>query len=449
MPAVSQAQQSLMGQVLAYKRGTLTNPSAEVKKAAKSISADEAEKFARTRRKGLPKHVGESHNINRFLSTRVGISPEHQRNLREEDYDVIAGEMRHYYSASPEEKKEIRMNIHDIIASRSQDKNLGEAWKKSVKVNPKEKGKYHDWSLEKLEKAHKKLKDSGPHPRNSAEYGREKELEFAIRAKKAHGSKKKWGKVGESVGSLEEKWKKTVKVNPAEKGKHSKKTLSELRSERKHAKERGDTDLVHELDFAIRAKQKGKRHWGKVKEGHMDMDMDMPRGDEEDDLEGRPDEDEDDMDHEERHEPKPEDYDHEGEDEDYDHEGEDEDLDREEDHNDEEDLDAEVPGHEGEVEDEYSKEHPAEHDNELSMENVRSMSFKDFLLNEGKKKGKPSAGLSKKQKSRIAKKARRGGDIGKKGKNFKKVEAKAAKRYGSKEAGERVAAAAMWKNAHR
>ena len=62
---------------------------------------------------------------------------------------------------------------------------------------------------------------------------------------------------------------------------------------------------------------------------------------------------------------------------------------------------------------------------------------------------KPSKGLSKKKKSDVVKKARRGGDIGKKGKNFDKIAKKAAKRYGSEEAGERVAAAAMWKNIKR
>lgn len=60
---------------------------------------------------------------------------------------------------------------------------------------------------------------------------------------------------------------------------------------------------------------------------------------------------------------------------------------------------------------------------------------------------KPSAGMSKQSKSNLVKKAKKGEDIGKKGKNFKKVAAKAAKKYGSKEAGEKVAAAAMWKNA--
>ena len=70
-------------------------------------------------------------------------------------------------------------------------------------------------------------------------------------------------------------------------------------------------------------------------------------------------------------------------------------------------------------------------------------------INNLNEKKKPSAGLSKKEKSKIAKKAREGGDIGKKGKGFDAVAAKAAKRYGSEEAGKRVAAAAMWKNAKR
>lgn len=49
-------------------------------------------------------------------------------------------------------------------------------------------------------------------------------------------------------------------------------------------------------------------------------------------------------------------------------------------------------------------------------------------------------------RSELSKKIIKGKDVGKKGKNFKKVASKAAKKYGSKEAGERVAAAAMWKN---
>ena len=64
-------------------------------------------------------------------------------------------------------------------------------------------------------------------------------------------------------------------------------------------------------------------------------------------------------------------------------------------------------------------------------------------LDEAKKK--PSAGLTKKEKSAVVKRAKSGKDIGKKGKGFEKVATKAAKEYGSKERGQKVAAAAMWK----
>lgn len=70
------------------------------------------------------------------------------------------------------------------------------------------------------------------------------------------------------------------------------------------------------------------------------------------------------------------------------------------------------------------------------------------LIKEGKEE-KPSKGLSKKQKSDVVKKAKAGKDIGKKGKGFEKIADKAAKKYGSKEAGQRVAASAMWKNMQR
>lgn len=56
---------------------------------------------------------------------------------------------------------------------------------------------------------------------------------------------------------------------------------------------------------------------------------------------------------------------------------------------------------------------------------------------------KPSAGMTKKEKSTVVKKARAGKDIGKPGKGFEKVE-KAAKKSGAKDP-KAVAAAAMWK----
>lgn len=54
-------------------------------------------------------------------------------------------------------------------------------------------------------------------------------------------------------------------------------------------------------------------------------------------------------------------------------------------------------------------------------------------------------GMKAKMRSAIVKKAKKGEDIGKPGKGFAKVAAKAAKKYGSKEVGKKVAAAAMWK----
>lgn len=67
-----------------------------------------------------------------------------------------------------------------------------------------------------------------------------------------------------------------------------------------------------------------------------------------------------------------------------------------------------------------------------------------YAMYEAKKK-KPSAGLTKAQKSAVVKKAKAGKDIGKKGPGFEKV----AKAAGGGEKGEKIAAAAMWKNIKR
>ena len=61
----------------------------------------------------------------------------------------------------------------------------------------------------------------------------------------------------------------------------------------------------------------------------------------------------------------------------------------------------------------------------------------------GMSESKPSAGMSKDEKSTVAKKAQAGKDIGKPGKSFDKV----AKAAGGGAKGTKVAAAAMWKNA--
>jgi hypothetical protein len=80
------------------------------------------------------------------------------------------------------------------------------------------------------------------------------------------------------------------------------------------------------------------------------------------------------------------------------------------------------------------------YEGEIKSKNIEGKDKKEV------KEEKPSAGLSKEKKSEVVKKAKKGGDIGKKGKGFEKIADKAAKKYGSKEKGEKVAAAAMWKN---
>lgn len=98
------------------------------------------------------------------------------------------------------------------------------------------------------------------------------------------------------------------------------------------------------------------------------------------------------------------------------------------------------------IDDILDKEYDTVADNPeaLAKEYINSRKNK---IEEAKKK--PSAGLTKKQKSAVSKKAHAGKDIGKKGKGFEKVAKAAEKQYGSKEAGERVAAAAMWKSIKR
>ena len=66
---------------------------------------------------------------------------------------------------------------------------IAEKWGVSDVVSPRERGKYAGKTKEELLKSYNALKKSGPHPRDSKEYGRMRELAFAIRAKS------NWGKV--------------------------------------------------------------------------------------------------------------------------------------------------------------------------------------------------------------------------------------------------------------
>lgn len=95
-----------------------------------------------------------------------------------------------------------------------------------------------------------------------------------------------------------------------------------------------------------------------------------------------------------------------------------------------------------------AEETVSEEDDEVEMKEGMSYEQRLEALLESKvkkmtEKKKPSAGMSKKEKSAVVKKARAGKDIGKPGKGFKEVE-KAAKKGGAKDP-KAVAAAAMWK----
>ena len=70
---------------------------------------------------------------------------------------------------------------------------LNEKWDTETKTPKSEKGKYKGKSLSELKSMLAKVKKSGPHKKGSAEYEKQNELEFAIRAKSG------WGKVKESV----------------------------------------------------------------------------------------------------------------------------------------------------------------------------------------------------------------------------------------------------------
>ena len=76
----------------------------------------------------------------------------------------------------------------DII-NEAYEESLDEKWGKPTVVSPEEKGKYSGKSKSELLKSYNALKKSGPHKKGSPEFGRMRELAFAIRAKGG------WGKV--------------------------------------------------------------------------------------------------------------------------------------------------------------------------------------------------------------------------------------------------------------
>ena len=83
--------------------------------------------------------------------------------------------------------RELLRQYIDIL----REENLEEKWGTSTTVSPSERGKYKGKTKAELQKSYNALKKSGPHKKGSPEYGRMRELAFAIRAKSG------WGKVDE------------------------------------------------------------------------------------------------------------------------------------------------------------------------------------------------------------------------------------------------------------
>ncbi len=77
------------------------------------------------------------------------------------------------------------------IAYLKESQEIAEKWGTDTKVSPSERGKYSGKNVDDLMKSYRALKKSGPHKKGSPEYGRMRELAFAIRAKTG------WGTIGD------------------------------------------------------------------------------------------------------------------------------------------------------------------------------------------------------------------------------------------------------------
>ena len=89
----------------------------------------------------------------------------------------------------------------------------------------------------------------------------------------------------------------------------------------------------------------------------------------------------------------------------------------------------------------FNEYHKAREDFDALLE-IANFEQEVLYLTEAKKTH-PGKGIPEKKKSEVVKRARRGENVF--GGGFKDVEEKAAKEYGNKESGKRVAAAIMWK----
>jgi hypothetical protein len=98
--------------------------------------------------------------------------------------ETIEGYMRE------EAKKSELSRVQELAGINVSEEEVDEKWGVQTKVSPSEKGKYKGKSIEDLRSSLAALKKSGPHKQGSPEFGRMRELQFAIRAKTG------WGKVG-------------------------------------------------------------------------------------------------------------------------------------------------------------------------------------------------------------------------------------------------------------
>jgi len=162
------------------------------------------------------------------------------------------------------EKEKIE-NIHEI-------KPVHEKWNvKGPVINPKNIGKWKDYTIKELCALWKKLRKK----ENKTPEDREKiaQIVFAIRAKQ-YGKQNRWGAaktacdVKESA-HLAEKWNKEVEIDPNERGKWSKYTVKQLCKKykilrNKKDKTPEDKETLRELAFAIRAKMKWPKGQGPI-----------------------------------------------------------------------------------------------------------------------------------------------------------------------------------------
>jgi hypothetical protein len=118
--------------------------------------------------------------------------------LDSEDFKMMRGEVDeklHGGQKKLDKNKNGRLDSEDFKMMR---KKVDEKWDTETNTPKSEKGKYKGKSLSELKSMLAKVKKSGPHKKGSAEYEKQNELEFAIRAKS------NWGKVKESVTLREE-----------------------------------------------------------------------------------------------------------------------------------------------------------------------------------------------------------------------------------------------------